>query len=123
MSYFVLVCGKGVEGLDLGEGHLVRADQAQAYVLRVVAQLDAESGPFYLWDDGESGTSNDLVCEAEEYLVDGRDIQTSSLGRLLLSSRKATVSVYVWWAENKPVTLADLPRAKTAEAALSLATT
>jgi hypothetical protein len=100
MSYFAIVSGD-IARLSSGKGQFVPLAETQGYVTRAVEQIMSfEEGPFYLWDDGETGTSTDLVTEGEEHLFGRGTLLDTSLHVLLSSAEGCAASVYIWWAGN-----------------------
>jgi hypothetical protein len=119
MSYFVVVCGD-IADLNSGLGKFTALADAQPYVAIAVKKFaDQERGPFYLWDDRESGTSSGLMFEAEEHLPERRSIVDTSLFLLLSSAETCRCSVYIWWADGKE-DLRELPCVSTVNEAVAL---
>jgi hypothetical protein len=67
-------------------GKLVPASQAQPYIARLEADLAKLDGrPVFFIDDGETGTSEDLVMDANEAVQDERP--TAGLPIVVLMER------------------------------------
>ena len=97
MSYFIVISGQMSASVDVPDGRLVPVKHAQPYVARLAAEIAAADGsPSLFWDDGTTGTSDDLVCAAEEEACEGRPIKASALGRLIESCEQHRVSARVW---------------------------
>jgi hypothetical protein len=69
MSYFMTVAGSIAAGDVPPPAKLVPAAQAQSYIAKLEPHLiELDGGPVYLVDDGDSGTSEDVVMETYEAL-------------------------------------------------------
>jgi len=103
MSYFAVISGKNAKSVSVREGHLVPLSESQPYIANLTDALAERDGtPALLWDDGETGTSNDVICAAEEDLWEERGLESSALWQLLVNCDRSAVSVRVWWANNDP---------------------
>jgi len=103
MSYFIVISGKSSESVQTAEGRLVPISQAQPYVALLASRIAAMDGnPSFFWDDGKTGTSDELVCAAEDEALEGRPIEASGLGRAIKSCEQHHVSARIWWATNEP---------------------
>jgi len=83
-------------------GKLVPASQAQTYIAQLEAALTKLDGsPVYLIDDGETGTSDDLVMETKEAICEKRP--TDNLAFIVLLNRcfAQKWSFRVWLAGNQ----------------------
>ena len=110
MSYFVVISGQMSALVDVPDGRLVPITHAQPYVARLAAEIAAADGsPSLFWDDGTTGTSDDLVCAAQEEACEGRSIEASALGRLIESCEQHRVSARVWRANNAPDAFMGVP--------------
>lgn len=73
MSYFVTISGTVTEADVLVPARLIPASKAQRYIANLEAELKRLDGaPVYLVEDGDTGTSEDLVMEVNEALWEGR---------------------------------------------------
>ena len=82
---------------------LVPAASAQAYVANLesrLAQLDG--APVFFVDDGESGTSHDLVGQVGDALVEGRPLREVPFIVLLERCIRNGWNFRVWLADNDP---------------------
>jgi hypothetical protein len=62
MSYFTVIVGD-IGALVPDAGTLVLVRDAQSYIAALGETLsEADGRPQFLWEDGESGTSTDVVC-------------------------------------------------------------
>ena len=124
MSYFVAVSGPNAAELVPPRGRLVAASEAQQYFRALAAQI-AVSGDaaVFLWDDLESDTSDDLVCEAcDEIQLQGKQAPESAFAQMLFLSASAGCTIHVWWPARVEAAggFARLPVAVSAEGALQL---
>jgi len=84
-------------------GRLVPASKAQAYVAGLEAELAKLDGsPVFFIDDGESGTSEELVMEANEAALEGRPIADLPIVVLMERCIRNGWSFRVWLADSDP---------------------
>ena len=101
MSYFVVISGPNSVSLEVAAGCLVPIAQAQSYIASLGADLARVDGsPSFLWDDGSTGTSDHLVCAAEDAMSEGHPIEPTAFGQAILNCEALGVSLRVWWANN-----------------------
>ena len=82
-------------------GRLVPASKAQPYIARLEADIARLDGsPVYLIDDGESGTSEDLIMETNEALWEERPVAELPLVILLERCFKNNWNFRAWLATN-----------------------
>ena len=103
MSYFMTVSG-AIKAADVPPpGKLVPASQAQTYIARLEPSLSKLDGaPVYLIDDGETGTSDDLVMDAKEAIWEQRPLEHLPFIVLLERCLKNGWPFRVWLADNHP---------------------
>ena len=103
MSYFVVMCGSNSASVEVAVGCLVPVAQAQPYLKQLESDLAKVDGsPSFFWDDGITGTSDGIVCAAEEAVCDGKPIEQTPFGRAIVNCEALGVSLRVWWANNSP---------------------
>jgi len=102
MSYFVTVSGSIAES-DMPPGaKLVPAAKAENYYIarleRDLAELDG--APVYFIDDGETGTSEELVLAVGEALRERKAVETLPLVVLLEKCIRNKWNFRIWHATN-----------------------
>jgi len=104
MSYFMTISG-AVTAADVpATALLVPAANAQAYVAKLessIARLDG--APVFLVDDGESGTSHNLVSQVGDALVEDRQLREVPFIALLERCIRNGWHFRVWLADNDPL--------------------
>jgi hypothetical protein len=102
MSYFAVIVGD-IGALVPGAGTLVPVRDAQSYIAALGETLsEADGRPQFLWEDGESGTTTDVVREAEERIQDGARPEDTIVGRLIRQCTPGGNGLRIWWAGNEP---------------------
>jgi hypothetical protein len=98
MSYFATIAG--IEPpTRLERGRLTPLSASQCYTQTLTPYIEAEDGiPAYLWDDEETNTSNEIICDAEGEIQSGVDPAETDLGKILLLCSTAKATFRVWWA-------------------------
>jgi hypothetical protein len=121
MSYFVAISGQRATSLAPARGKLVPAVDAQAYFRESASIVAARTGgPVFLWDDGESDTSDDLVCEAcDEIQLHGKSEPELAFARMLQACAAVGCSLHVWWP-SQTSSIPDLPTASSVVEAIRL---
>src|SRR5690348_3910690 len=103
MSYFMTISG-AIKADDVpASAQLIPARNAQAYVANLepaLAKLDG--APVFLVDDGESGTSHNLVSEIGDAIVGDRPLEEIPIVTLLTKCFRNGWSFRVWLADNDP---------------------
>src|SRR6185312_11778767 len=105
MSYFITISGSITAADVPAPAVLVPASKAQAYIADLEPELAKLDGaPVYFVDDGETGTSEDLVMAANEAANEGRP--TDHLPVVVLFERciRNGWNFRVWLAHNDPAT-------------------
>jgi hypothetical protein len=99
MSYFIAISGTAAESLAPARGRLVPCSGAQMYFRNLAEHIaGAYGGPVYLWDDGESDTSDDIVCEAcDEIQLHGKPAPEAAFGLMLSQCEASRSTMHVWW--------------------------
>lgn len=121
MSYFIILSGANVRAIDVPIGRLIPTSEAQAYVARLAPQINALDGdPAMLWDDGETGTSDEIVCAVESDVLEGLSLDALPLISVIKNCESHHVSVRVWWANNDPLAFSQVPEVVSAAEALTL---
>jgi hypothetical protein len=103
MSFFATLSGADVSAERVPALVFTPAFEAQAYIRELAVAIAAlDSSPVYLCDDGQSGTSHDFICDAEDFVRENQTLAGSPLEPLLdLCDRRRAV-LRVWWADNDP---------------------
>jgi hypothetical protein len=117
MSYFVVISGEGCCALPIARGIIVPIETAQDYVSSLAGLLTAIDGqPLFFWDDGKTGTSHEIVCEAEseaQMMLCGFEIlQACAFSKVLTDSDRLGCRIRVWWANNDPEAFLRVPCAE-----------
>jgi len=124
MSYFIAISGPRAATLQPIRGALVAVSQAQPYFRALEQQLALyNGGPVFLWDDAESDTSDDLVCEAcDEIQLQGKREPELAFAKMLTACADARCSLHVWWPARLEALggLSELPMTASAAEALQL---
>ena len=124
MSYFVAISGKNASSISPVRGKFVAASDAQSYFSGLAGLIGRGTGqPVFLWDDDETGTSDDLVCEAcDEIQLAGKSEPGSAFASMLASCEAAGCTLHVWWPSRLEDIggLSGLPVSPTAAKALEL---
>ena len=99
MSYFMTTSGRAVQFTGVEPVELIRAGEAQHYLQKLEQELSARDGsPVFLVHDGTTGTSHDLVVEAEQrYHVHG-SIQGTRLLKVISALAENGNTLRIWWA-------------------------
>jgi hypothetical protein len=105
MSYFMTVAGDtsslrldGINGL-----RLVPMNEAQKYILALSAEIQETDGsPLFLVDDGESGTSHNIVVDAENNLHENGTLDGTTLLKLMEQFTQSGNYFRIWYASNTP---------------------
>lgn len=99
MSYFVAISGEKASSISPVRGRFVAASNAQSYFSGLAELIGRATGqPVFLWDDDETGTSDDLVCEAcDEIQLAGNSEPDSAFASMLESCEVAGCTLHVWW--------------------------
>lgn len=101
MSYFVTVSGEISPSDVPAPAQLVAAAKAQDYVAKLerdLASLDGE--PVYFIDDGESGTSEELVMAVGEALREGEPVANLPLVVIIERCFRSGWSFRIWNASD-----------------------
>jgi hypothetical protein len=103
MSYFMTVAGN-ITALKLDNVtgfSLVPVNEAQEYIQNLAGEIQAADGsPLFLVADGESGTSHDIVCDAENNLKENGTLEGTIMLNLMQQFAKNGNAFRVWWAGN-----------------------
>ncbi|QBB71620.1 hypothetical protein ELE36_15340 [Pseudolysobacter antarcticus] len=101
MSYFITISGKNAESVEVPSGRLIPIREAQSYLAKLAALIEAADGsPSLWWDDGETETSTELVCAAEEDIFEDRLIEESALGKVIERCESLHTVIRIWWASD-----------------------
>jgi len=98
MSYFATIAG-----IDLSErlprGRLIPLSESQYYTQALAPYIEGEDGtPAFLWDDNETDTSHEIICDAETEIQSGASPEHTDLGRALFICSELGATLRVWWA-------------------------
>ena len=84
MSYFATLAGVQLDERVIDGVRLVPADQAQPYLRDLAGQISTLDGsPLYLCDDGSTGTSHEIVCEAIDAGQSGGNVSATRVAAVL----------------------------------------
>ncbi|XZG68821.1 hypothetical protein ACTSKR_09145 [Chitinibacteraceae bacterium HSL-7] len=82
---------------------LIPAHEAQSYIRSLASQLAKLDGePVYLVHDGETGTSDMLIWELENALLDDADVSPRPAAQLLQACFSHQIGFRTWRANNDP---------------------
>ena len=114
MSYFAVLSGNGAASVDVAAGTLVPIEAAQSYLASLAAKIAEHDGaPSFFWDDNETGTSHEIICDAEDALREGAFDQ-SALSQLIYACEQRGLSLRVWWAASDRDAFLQVPQTNTA---------
>lgn len=101
MSQFITSAGKELPPKSYGAIRLIPAEQAQAYVSRLVPALKEQDGEnVYFIDDGSSGTSDEIFTEVDEAIAERGSIEGTLLADVLMDLHAAGHTVRIWCARS-----------------------
>jgi hypothetical protein len=102
MSYFMTTAGPWIDLSDLSPIELIAAEQAQYYIKDRQAFLSQEDGaPLFLVHDGETGTSDNIILDANSYLFDKGTLAGSTLLELCKRLCHKNHIFRIWYASNQ----------------------
>lgn len=97
MSYFATLSGVQLDESAIYGVRLVPAHEAYRYMSELADQIAALDGsPVYLCDDGVSGTSHEIVCDAIDVGQAGADISATLIVAILRFCEKVGCTFRVW---------------------------
>jgi hypothetical protein len=100
MSYFMTVSGS-IAAISLKDAELIPAREAQSYIASLEGKLESLDGtPVFLVHDKETGTSDLLVSDLKDALLEGTNPNSVPLMAILNSCFKAGISFRIWLANN-----------------------
>ena len=86
----------GLEPIQVSPG-----TESQEYIRVLLPQISRLDGvPIFMVDDGTTGTSHDLICEATNAINEGRKVEVTRLFQVLTRLATAKHTVRIWWADN-----------------------
>lgn len=86
------------------QAELLPAKHAQSYIASLTSDLESlDGGPIHLVHDRETGTSDILVSELVDALLEQRDISSLPIGRVLEACFENAINFRIWLASNNPV--------------------
>lgn len=98
MSYFATIAGIDLSG-RLPRGRLIPLSESQYYTQDLAPYIEGEDGtPAFLWDDNETDTSHEIICDAETEIQSGASPEHTDLGKALLVCSEFGATLRVWWA-------------------------
>ncbi|MBA5637886.1 hypothetical protein H3H37_12560 [Duganella sp. LX20W] len=101
MSYFMTISGAisavpAIDGIEL-----LLADDAQKYIKSLANELACLDGtPVHLVHDCETGTSDVVIADLENALLDGKEVYDLPAARILQACFDNGLSFRIWWANN-----------------------
>ncbi|MBP5971883.1 hypothetical protein HW132_03820 [Brasilonema sp. CT11] len=114
MSYFIIISGKSVSALSVDEGFLTPIKRAQSYISSLASDISSLDGsPAYLWEDGKSGTSTEIVYNLENHVREEKSLNASVFGKVISDCESLRLSLRLWWANNNPHAFTDVACVKT----------
>jgi len=82
---------------------LIPAHEAQQYIQERESELTAIDGaPVHLVHDGTSGTSHDLIAQAEDHAQKQGTLQGTLLFKLIEQAVASGCAFRIWWAADGP---------------------
>lgn len=79
------------------------AEAAQPYIANLASKISEQDGaPVYLVHDKETGTSDIVVADFENALIEDIEIENLPLLKLLQECFKQRINFRIWWADNDP---------------------
>jgi hypothetical protein len=121
MSYFAVISGATAASLEISDGRLVPITKALPYVAALASKIEAlDGGPSFLWEDDETGTSDENICAFEGAALDGKPLDESPLYRILNSCQSGGATIRVWRANEDLESYRLVPEVWTADEAFSL---
>jgi hypothetical protein len=121
MSYFVVLSGANASNLSVAMGRLVPIAEAQTYLVRLQSSIQAvDGGPCFFWDDGETGTSEELFTSLEESLLDATQHKEHAIFKALRDCETLALNVRLWTATDDLQAFSHVPILQSAEEAIAL---
>jgi hypothetical protein len=104
MSYFVVTKGKKPDFSGIDKVEAVPIEQAQSYLSRLANDLseDGDVSNLYFVHDGETGTSDNFVSEAEGQFFRTESFAGTRFDKILDACISAGNSLRVWLAKDSP---------------------
>jgi hypothetical protein len=105
MSYFMTVAGSlpSLHLSDSGSVRFIPISEAQPYLQALAPDIAKADGvPLFLVEDGETGTSHEIVVDAEDRLGRGETLNGTVMFTLMQAFADRGNTFRVWWAANKP---------------------
>lgn len=100
----MVTCGSAPNIADLAPVELIPASDAQSYVHPIANALcGTNQAPVYLVHDGTTGTSDDIVADAENALKDNGTFEGVALFSVIHRLAVQGNSILIWWANNNPL--------------------
>lgn len=104
----------------IGIAAFVPASQAQEYIQRLEVDISATDGaPLYLVDDKESGTSSNIITQAENSFHMRGTIMDTDFMRILKACALNGNTVRIWWAYDRSAVHRQVVRCTTLEMLIS----
>ncbi len=77
--------------------------KAPKYIADLEQELaDADGSPLWFVHDGQTGTSHEFVCNAQNYYNEHQSLDETLLLRLMKSCIEAGSVFRIWWASGEP---------------------
>ena len=100
----MITCGKEIDLADLARLEIVPALDVQNYVHPIAQTLTGmNQASAFLVHDGTTGTSDDLVANGENALIDNGTLEGTSLLSVIRRLAAQGNAILIWWANNNPL--------------------
>jgi hypothetical protein len=101
MSYFMTISGATSDMPAILGIELMLANDAQDYIKSLARELESLDGtPVYLVHDGETGTSDLIIADLENALLNGEATSDLPAVQILQACFKNGLRFRIWWANN-----------------------
>lgn len=119
--YFVVLSGEDAGSVCSQIGQLVPIFNAPAYPAAIADQVAAsDGGPSYFWDDQQTGSSQLVVCAAQQSLLIYDSLETTAFGRVIAECERRSLVMRLWWRSRVHDSFDTLPLTCTAAETLGV---
>ena len=101
MSYLMTSSGIATKPEDYTGWAIIDSVDAQDYIrARIDSIMDRDGEHVYFIDDRLTGTSHEIVGDAEDRMNHGDDFESTLLGRIVSHLLSIDHCIRIWWADN-----------------------
>lgn len=103
MSYFMTIYGATTRMPTIVGVEFILAADAQDYIKSLAGELEhLDGGPTLLVHDCETGTSDIIIADLENALMEGENVCVLPAAQVLQTCFQNGVGFRIWWANNDP---------------------